>query len=114
MRALPARVSLPSRSRPRTRRARCRRAMPCMSRTGSAPIWDWARCERFHSRTRAHLWGYAAMTALQSRCLLAAAFAWGFAASAVAQDYPSWRVKILVGFGPGGLGDIVTRAVAQK
>jgi tripartite-type tricarboxylate transporter receptor subunit TctC len=23
-------------------------------------------------------------------------------------------VKILVGFGPGGLGDIVTRSVAQK
>ena len=55
------------------------------------------------------------MTALFSRCLVAAAFAAGLAASvAVAQDYPSRPVKILVGFGPGGLGDIVTRAVAQK
>jgi len=48
------------------------------------------------------------------RCLVAVAFAWGPAASsAVAQDYPSRPVKILVGFGPGGLGDIVTRAVAR-
>jgi len=55
------------------------------------------------------------MVALMSRCLLAAALALGLAMSAaVAQDYPSRPVKILVGFGPGGLGDIVTRAVAQK
>ena len=55
------------------------------------------------------------MTAAILRCLLTAALAWGLAASAVvAQDYPSRPVKILVGFGPGGLGDIVTRAVAQK
>ena len=55
------------------------------------------------------------MTAMMVRCLVAVAFAWGPAASsAVAQDYPSRPVKILVGFGPGGLGDIVTRAVAQK
>jgi tripartite-type tricarboxylate transporter receptor subunit TctC len=55
------------------------------------------------------------MTALLSRCLIAAALALGLAASlAVAQDYPSRPVRILVGFGPGGLGDIVTRAVAQK
>src|SRR5215470_7726137 len=54
-----------------------------------------------------------AVTTLVSRCLLALVL--GLVASlAVAQDYP-WRpVKILVGFGPGGLGDIVTRAVAQK
>ena len=55
------------------------------------------------------------MSGLILHCLMAAAFAVGFAASpAVAQDYPSRPVKILVGFGPGGLGDIVTRAVAQK
>src|SRR5215471_4057855 len=55
------------------------------------------------------------MTAMMVRCLVAVAFAWGVAASsAIAQDYPSRPVKILVGFGPGGLGDIVTRAVAQK
>ena len=34
--------------------------------------------------------------------------------TAVAQDYPARQVKILVGFGPGGLGDIATRTVAQK
>jgi tripartite-type tricarboxylate transporter receptor subunit TctC len=49
------------------------------------------------------------------RCLLAVAVVLGLALSpAVAQDYPSRPVKILVGFGPGGLGDIVTRSVAQK
>jgi tripartite-type tricarboxylate transporter receptor subunit TctC len=49
------------------------------------------------------------------RWLLAVAVALGLALSpAVAQDYPSRPVKILVGFGPGGLGDIVTRSVAQK
>ena len=49
------------------------------------------------------------------RWLLAVAAALGLALSpAVAQDYPSRPVKILVGFGPGGLGDIVTRSVAQK
>ena len=35
-------------------------------------------------------------------------------AGAHAQEYPVRSVKVLVGFGPGGLGDIVTRAVAQK
>jgi tripartite-type tricarboxylate transporter receptor subunit TctC len=49
------------------------------------------------------------------RWLLAVAVALGLVLSpAVAQDYPSRPVKILVGFGPGGLGDIVTRSVAQK
>lgn len=55
------------------------------------------------------------MTTVIFRCLLAVALALGLAGSAaVAQDYPSRPVKILVGFGPGGLGDIVTRSVAQK
>ena len=49
------------------------------------------------------------------RWLLAVPVALGLVLSpAVAQDYPSRPVKILVGFGPGGLGDIVTRSVAQK
>jgi hypothetical protein len=56
-----------------------------------------------------------AVTTLIFRCLLAVVVALGLAAStAAAQDYPSRPVKILVGFGPGGLGDIVTRSVAQK
>ena len=33
---------------------------------------------------------------------------------ASAQDFPSRPMKIVVGFGPGGLGDITVRAVAQK
>jgi len=33
---------------------------------------------------------------------------------ASAQDFPTRPIKIVVGFGPGGLGDTVTRAVAQK
>jgi tripartite-type tricarboxylate transporter receptor subunit TctC len=35
-------------------------------------------------------------------------------AVAGAQEFPTRPVKMVVGFGPGGLGDIVTRAVAQK
>src|SRR5262245_4568401 len=55
------------------------------------------------------------VTTVMFRCLLAVALGLGLTASAaVAQDYPSRPVKILVGFGPGGLGDIVTRSVAQK
>lgn len=38
----------------------------------------------------------------------------GNLATAQAQDYPNRPVKIIVGFGPGGLGDIVVRTVAQK
>lgn len=36
------------------------------------------------------------------------------ATSVSAQAYPSKQVKVVVGFGPGGLGDIVVRAVTQK
>lgn len=36
------------------------------------------------------------------------------AASAPAQDFPSRPLRLAVGFGPGGLGDITARAVAQK
>ena len=38
----------------------------------------------------------------------------GVLAAANAQDYPARPIKIVVGFGPGGLGDITARAVAQK
>lgn len=43
--------------------------------------------------------------------LLVCLCCWGHAA---AQDFPVKPVKIIVGFGPGGLGDIVMRALAQK
>jgi tripartite-type tricarboxylate transporter receptor subunit TctC len=46
--------------------------------------------------------------------LLAAAWLAGFAGGAAAQEFPAKPIKIVVGFGPGGLGDIVTRALAQK
>src|SRR4051794_20784462 len=48
------------------------------------------------------------------RWLLGALLAVGAAGIAAAQEFPTRPVKIVVGFGPGGLGDIVTRAVAQK
>jgi tripartite-type tricarboxylate transporter receptor subunit TctC len=51
----------------------------------------------------------ARITALGS-CLIAI----GLFAAANAQDYPARPIKIVVGFGPGGLGDITARAVAQK
>ncbi len=35
-------------------------------------------------------------------------------AHTAAQDFPTRPVKIVVGFGPGGLGDISARAIAQK
>ncbi len=49
-----------------------------------------------------------------SRSLLLVACCLATATSALAQAYPSRPVKIVVGFGPGGLGDIATRAVGQK
>ncbi len=47
-------------------------------------------------------------------CLVALSVAIGLAAPASAQEFPSRPIKIIVGFGPGGLGDITARAVAQK
>jgi tripartite-type tricarboxylate transporter receptor subunit TctC len=38
----------------------------------------------------------------------------GLLAAANAQDFPTRPIRIVVGFGPGGLGDITSRAVAQK
>jgi tripartite-type tricarboxylate transporter receptor subunit TctC len=48
------------------------------------------------------------------RACLALAMALGIASAAQAQEFPARPIKIVVGFGPGGLGDIVTRALAQK
>src|SRR4051812_25178354 len=46
---------------------------------------------------------------------LTAAFAavLGFSAPASAQDFPSRPVRMLMGFGPGGLADIAGRAIGQ-
>jgi tripartite-type tricarboxylate transporter receptor subunit TctC len=41
-------------------------------------------------------------------------FAFGLAAPALAQDFPSRPIRIVMGFGPGGLGDIAGRAIGQK
>jgi tripartite-type tricarboxylate transporter receptor subunit TctC len=38
----------------------------------------------------------------------------GLVAPAVANDYPSRPVKLVMGFGAGGLGDIAGRAIAQR
>ncbi len=38
----------------------------------------------------------------------------GLSTVAGAQEFPSRPMKLVVGFGPGGVGDIVARAVAQK
>jgi tripartite-type tricarboxylate transporter receptor subunit TctC len=38
----------------------------------------------------------------------------GVAASAAGQNYPARPIRFLVPFGPGGVGDITSRAVAQK
>src|SRR5262245_60746836 len=49
-----------------------------------------------------------------ARWLGAAALCASLAGAAIAQDFPSRTIKIVVGFGPGGLGDITSRIVAQK
>jgi tripartite-type tricarboxylate transporter receptor subunit TctC len=36
------------------------------------------------------------------------------ASAAHAQDFPTRPIKIVVGFGPGGLGDLTSRLIAQK
>ena len=33
---------------------------------------------------------------------------------ALAQDYPARQVRVLIGYGPGGLGDVTTRLVAER
>jgi tripartite-type tricarboxylate transporter receptor subunit TctC len=46
--------------------------------------------------------------------LCAAVFAFGATGVARAEDFPSRPLRMVVGFGPGGLGDIAARSVAQK
>ena len=47
---------------------------------------------------------------MESRVVLAAAVAALFAGAAAAQEFPSRTVKIVMGFGPGGLGRPAQRA----
>jgi tripartite-type tricarboxylate transporter receptor subunit TctC len=46
--------------------------------------------------------------------LAACVIAVGLAGTAAADDYPNRPVKLVMGFGPGGLGDIAGRAIAQR
>jgi tripartite-type tricarboxylate transporter receptor subunit TctC len=48
-----------------------------------------------------------------ARWLCACAMTLGAMAPAAAQEFPSRTVKIVMGFGPGGLGDIAGRAIGQ-
>ena len=48
------------------------------------------------------------------RLLLALVLLAGSFAPALAQDYPTRTIKIIVGFGPGGVADISARVIAQK
>ncbi|MCC6778535.1 MAG: tripartite tricarboxylate transporter substrate binding protein [Hyphomicrobiales bacterium] len=58
------------------------------------------------------------LTPYSTRCIVAfIAALWVALAGAPlvqAQEFPSRPIKIIVGFGPGGLGDITARTVAQK
>jgi tripartite-type tricarboxylate transporter receptor subunit TctC len=46
-------------------------------------------------------------------CLTAGVAALAFCGPAAAQEFPSRTVKIVMGFGPGGLGDIAGRAIGE-
>lgn len=49
---------------------------------------------------------------MQLLCLAAAVLF--VAATAFAQTYPSKPIRVIVGFGPGGVADLTVRVVAQK
>ena len=54
------------------------------------------------------------MTSYTLRLIVALATGVFLSGAAVAQDFPSRPVKIVMGFGAGGLGDISGRAIAQQ
>ena len=51
---------------------------------------------------------------LARRCLIAAVLALASAASALAQDYPTRSVRLIVPFAPGGSADVFGRFIAQR
>src|SRR5262245_66202311 len=54
------------------------------------------------------------MTAWSRMMLVLAACAWSAAAPATAQDYPTRQVRVVVPQSPGGVTDVIARAVAQR
>ncbi len=54
------------------------------------------------------------MNSIASRLLAAFIISLGLFASAAAQDFPSRPVRLIIGFGAGGLGDMAGRALAQQ
>ena len=49
--------------------------------------------------------------ALRAACI---AFAWTLVSTASAQDYPNRPIRVIMPLGPGGIGDVYLRALAQS
>jgi tripartite-type tricarboxylate transporter receptor subunit TctC len=49
--------------------------------------------------------------ALRAACI---ALAWTFVSTASAQEYPNRTIRVIMPLGPGGIGDVYLRALAQS